>query len=126
MSSKFGDFATEKRKAKHISLRKMADLLDISPAYWSDIEKGRRYPPNINKIGEIAKILGLTPEEIDYTIDLASEDRNEIPMDLPEYIKENSLAKVALRKARKCESEGKCDITQKAWTQFIKDLDQKE
>lgn len=123
---KFGDFTTEKRKAKHMSLRKMADLLDISPAYWSDIEKGRRYPPNINKIGEIAKILDLTPEEIDYMIDLASEDRNEIPMDLPEYIKENNLAKVALRKARKYESQGKSDIIEKAWTEFIKALDEKK
>ncbi|NLK44627.1 Helix-turn-helix domain-containing protein [Clostridium sp. USBA 49] len=126
MSSKFGDFIAEKRKQKDISLRKMAELLDISPAYWSDIEKGRRNPPNINKMEEIAKILGLTPEETDYMIDIASEDRDEIPMDLPDYIKESGLARTALRKARKIESEGKSDITEKAWLEFIKALDEKE
>lgn len=126
MSSKFGDFIAEKRKQNDISLRKMAELLDISPAYWSDIEKGRRNPPNINKIEEIAKILGLTPEETDYMIDIASEDRDEIPMDLPDYIKVSGLARTALRKARKIESEGKSDITEKAWIEFIKALDEKE
>lgn len=126
MSSAFGDFIAEKRKEKGISLRKMADLLDISPAYWSDIEKGRRNPPNINKIEEIAKLLGLTDDEIDNLIDMASDDRNEIPMDLPEYIKESDLARTALRKARKNEDEGKGDITEKAWIEFIKALDDKE
>ncbi len=44
-NNKFGEFISEKRKSKKISLRKMADSLDLSPAYWSDIEKGRRNPP---------------------------------------------------------------------------------
>ena len=83
--NQFGEFVAEKRKKKDISLRKMADLLDLSPAYWSDIEKGRRNPPNINKLKEIANLLGLSQEETDMMIDMASEDRDEIPMDLPEY-----------------------------------------
>lgn len=125
--SKFGEFITAKRKAKEISLRRMAELLDFSPAYWSDIEKGRRNPPNYNKLEEIARLLGLSTEEIDKMIDLASEDRNEIPMDLPEYIKDSGLARTALRKARKKdEVEGRSDITEKAWRQFIKALDEKE
>jgi len=125
--NKFGEFIAEKRKAKEISLRKMAELLDLSPAYWSDIEKGRRNPPNINKLQEIAKLLGLSYEETDKMIDLASEDRDEIPMDLPEYIKESNLARTALRKARKKdEIEGKSDVTEKAWREFIKALDEEE
>ncbi|MBU5227042.1 helix-turn-helix domain-containing protein [Clostridium senegalense] len=79
----------------------MAELLDLSPAYWSDIEKGRRNPPNINKLQEIANILGLSHDELDNMIDIASEDRDEIPMDLPDYIKESNLARTALRKTRK-------------------------
>lgn len=123
--SRFGAFITEKRKAKEISLRKMAELLDFSPAYWSDIEKGRRNPPNYNKLEEIAKILVLSNEELDNMIDLASEDRDEIPMDLPEYIKDSGLARTALRKARKKDAmEGKSDITEKAWKEFIKALDE--
>ncbi|TYO92299.1 helix-turn-helix domain-containing protein [Desulfallas thermosapovorans] len=123
--NKFGSFVTAKRKAKDITLRKMAELLDFSPAYWSDIEKGRRNPPSLHKLEEIAKILLLSDEETDHMIDLASEDRNEIPMDLPEYIKDNPLARAALRKARKKETvEGKRAVTEKAWKQFIQALDE--
>ncbi|SHK14092.1 Helix-turn-helix domain-containing protein [Hathewaya proteolytica DSM 3090] len=125
--NKFGEFIVEKRKQQDISLRKMADLLDLSPAYWSDIEKGRRNPPNINKLEEIAKLLGLSHEEMDLMIDMASEDRDEIPMDLPEYIKESNLARTALRKARKMDAiEGNSDVTNKAWLEFIRALDEEK
>jgi len=40
---------------------------------------------------------------------------DEIPMDLPDYIKDSNLARIALRKARKMdEIEGKSDTTEKA------------
>ncbi|NFN85900.1 helix-turn-helix transcriptional regulator [Clostridium sporogenes] len=125
--NKFGEFVSERRKEKKISLRRMAELLDLSPAYWSDIEKGRRNPPNINKLQEIANILGLSHDELDDMIDIASEDRDEIPMDLPDYIKESNLARTALRKARKMdEVEGKSGVTEKAWKDFIKALEEEE
>lgn len=105
----------------------MAELLDLSPSYWSDIEKGRRNPPNITILEELATLLGLSQNETDKMIDMASEDRDEIPMDLPEYIKDSNLAKTALRKARKKEEfEGDKDVTEKAWKEFIKALDEEE
>jgi hypothetical protein len=52
---------------------------------------------------------------------------DEIPMDLPDYIKDSNLARIALRKARKMdEIEGKSDTTEKAWKEFIKALDNEE
>ncbi|MGS0746170.1 helix-turn-helix domain-containing protein [Syntrophomonas erecta subsp. sporosyntropha] len=127
IANKFGAFVAAKRKDKELSLRKMADLLELSPAYWSDIEKGRRNPPNLSKIEEIATLLGLSQEEKEKMIDLASEDRDEIPMDLPDYIKDSDLARIALRKARKTdEIEGTSKTTEKAWKEFIKALDKEE
>ena len=115
LPNQFGKFVAEKRKEKDLSLRRMAELLDFSPAYLSDIEKGRRNPPNLGKIEEIAILLGLSQEETEIMIDMASEDRDEIPMDLPDYIKDSNLARIALRKARKMdEIEGKSDTTEKA------------
>ena len=122
--NKFGSFVVEKRKEKDLSLRKMAELLDLSPAYWSDIEKGRRNPPSLSKLEEIAVLLGLSQKEKEDMIDLASEDRNEIPMDLPDYIKESDLARIALRKARKKDEAEGTEITEKAWKKFIKALDE--
>lgn len=42
----FGKFIEERRKALGLTLRGFAAELDIAPAYMSDIEKGRRYPPD--------------------------------------------------------------------------------
>ena len=126
-TNQFGEFVTERRKEKGITLRGMADLVDFSPAYWSDIEEGRRNPPNIDKLKEVAEILKLSQKEKEHMIDLASEDRDEIPMDLPDYIKESELARTALRKAKQLnEISGKSDITEKAWQDFIKALDEEE
>lgn len=125
--NQFGVFVSERRVAHSITLRKMADLLELSPAYWSDIEKGRRNPPNINILEELANVLKLSQEEKEHMIDLASEDRDEIPMDLPEYIKESELARTALRKAKQLnESKGNKDITEKAWEDFIKALNEED
>ncbi|MBO1265085.1 helix-turn-helix transcriptional regulator [Proteiniclasticum sp. SCR006] len=124
--NQFGEFVANKRKEKEISLRGMAELLDLSPAYWSDIEKGRRNPPNLNTLQELAKILGLTNGEFDEMVDMASVDRDEIPMDLPEYIKDSELARTALRKARKKSEASGTDSTKKAWEDFIKALDDEE
>ena len=88
--NRFGDFVVEKRKNRGLSLRRMADLLELSPAYWSDIEKGRRNPPALPKLMEIAQLLGLSQEETDFMIDIASQDRDGIPMDLPDYIQERA------------------------------------
>lgn len=123
--SKFGDFIAERRKARGIGLRTMADLMGISAAYWSDIEKGRRNPPAMDKIEEVARILELSQEEVEHIIDLAADDRGEIPMDLPEYIMESDLAKTALRQAHKNKNEGRSDITDKAWEEFIKAIGKK-
>lgn len=123
--NKFGKFIREKRKEKGITLRAMADFMDFSAPYWSDIEKGRRNPPSIDKLEEVAEFLKLTKEEKEYMIDLASEDRDEIPMDLPEYIKESELARTALRKAKQLNETNK-DVTEKAWEDFIKALDEEK
>ncbi len=124
-NNEFGKFITEKRKLKKISLRGMAELLELSPAYWSDIEKGRRNPPKIDKLEELSNILELSQQELDKMIDMASEGRGEIPMDLPDYIKNNELAKVALRKASRINNtDDNIDVTNKAWEEFIKALDE--
>ena len=121
--NRFGDFVVEKRKNRGLSLRRMADLLELSPAYWSDIEKGRRNPPALPKLMEIAQLLGLSQEETDFMIDIASQDRDEIPMDLPDYIKESDLARIAPRKARKKGEQGSSEEADRPWKEFIRALD---
>ena len=124
MDNKFGEFVSARRIEKEIGLREMAEILDISPSYFNDIEKGRRNPPNLSKIREISQILQLSVQGTDDLIDIASETRGEIPMDVTDYIKENDIVKIALRKARKAEERGEEKLVEKAWRDFIKMIEQ--
>ena len=96
----FGKFIEERRKGMGFTLRGFAAELEIAPAYMSDIEKGRRYPPD-KKLDEIARLLQLHGEEKDRMLDLAAKTKAKtVSSDLPEYIMERDLARVALRRAR--------------------------
>jgi len=115
---KFGELIAGKRAAMGITLRGMAEMLGITPAYLSDIEKGRRNPPEKRLLEKMATELHLDDEEIDYLFDLAGRGRDEVPPDLPEYIKATDIVKVALRKAK--------DVaTEEDWQQFIDKLSKK-
>lgn len=114
----FGDFITSKRGAMGITLRGMAEKLEITPAYLSDIEKGRRNPPEKPLLEKMATELRLNEREKDILFDLAGSGRDEVPPDLPEYIKSTDIVKIALRKAK--------DIaTEDDWQQFIDKLTRK-
>ena len=122
MDAKFGSFITGLRIEKNIALRRMAELLDISPSYLSDIEKGKRNPPSLDKITQISKILNLSTADFHKALDLASEARGEIPTDLPIYLQGNDAVIEALRIASKLESDGESDKVKKAWEGFIQSL----
>ena len=97
----FGEFVREKRLAAGINLRKLAEILDIAPAYMSDIENGHRYPPDKEKIYKIAKTLHLTSEDTDKLFDLAAGNKkNLVSPDIADYIMEQDKSRVALRIAR--------------------------
>ncbi len=117
----FGSFVREKRLAAQINLRKLATILDIAPAYMSDIENDHRYPPEKEKIYMIAEVLHLTPEETAYLFDLAARNKkNAVSPDIADYIMEQDASRVALRIAR---DKG---LGQKEWEKVIAMLEQQE
>lgn len=121
MDTQFGEYVKTKRLEKNINLRKLAEILDIVPAYMSDIEKGRRYPPDKDKIYKIVEALSLTEKETDELFDLAALAKdNSVSPDLPEYIMGNENLRVALRKARDINAD------EEDWMKVIEMLEQKE
>lgn len=67
----------------------------------SDIEKGHRYPPQKEKLYEMARLLHLDEEDTNTMFDLAAREKdNTVSPDLPEYIMGNDKARAALRIAR--------------------------
>lgn len=117
-SMNFGKFVESKRKELKKTLRGFASELEIAPAYLSDIEKGRRYPPD-KKLEDIARILNLTNEEINHLYDLAAREKeNTVSLDLPEYIMEKDIVRVALRRARDN------NISDTTWEEILKLIDE--
>ena len=97
----FGGFIREKRLAAKINLRKLADILEISPAFLSDIENDHRYPPDKDKIYKIAEVLELSKEDTDLLFDLAAGNKkNSVSPDIADYIMAQEKSRVALRMAR--------------------------
>ncbi len=112
----FGEFISQKRVEKQITLRKMADMLGVSAPFLTDVEKDRRNPFDMEKLTQLAKILGLSNEERELMFNLAGKKRNAVAPDLPEYIMERDYVSVALRTARDL------DAGEEEWNQFVEEL----
>jgi transcriptional regulator with XRE-family HTH domain len=60
----FGDLLRATRVAKGYSLRKFAELADMSPTYLSQVEQGKvERPPTADRVETMAKLLGQNVDE---------------------------------------------------------------
>lgn len=117
----FGKLIKEKRLKKNMTMKDVANRLELSVSYLSDIEKGRRNPLELDKLQELSKILSLTQEEKNQMMDLAGKERNEVSPDLSNYVVKNQVVTDALRTAKNV------DISEQEWFDFIeKILNKKE
>lgn len=117
----FGEFIKQKRTEKGLNLRKLAELMDIAPAYLSDIEKGKRNSPSSEKMAKLAELLELTEEEVLLMNDLAAEARtNTVAPDISEYVMSNGSVRIALRKAREL------NLGEKEWIKIIESMTKDE
>lgn len=97
---KFGGFVKDKRQSLNITLRALAERLEIAPSYMSDIEKGKRNAPTQEVLEKMASVLELNNDDRNKLFDLAAESKNEVAQDLTQYLSENKSVRVALRRAK--------------------------
>lgn len=111
----FGTFLTEKRLERDMTLRGMAGKLGISPVHMCNMEKDRRAAPPEDVLEKIATLLMLSKEEKLEMLDLAAKSKNapSVALDLPDYINERDIVRVALRTAKEV------DATDREWQEFI-------
>lgn len=115
----FGSFIKEKRLLRQISLRKFAELLDISPVYMCNMEKDRNPAPKDDILSHMAELLLLSEQETETLYDLAAKSKSTptVSRDLPEYIMDRDIVRVALRTAKDV------DATDEEWQEFIAKLE---
>lgn len=116
----FGEFLHAKRMEKGVSYREMADVIDVTAPYISDMEKGRRNAPVMNKLKKISAYFGLSEEEEKNMFDLAGKTKDDLPPDLPNYIKGNDNVVFALRTARDL------GASEEDWQKFVDELRQRK
>ena len=90
--------------------------MEVSAPFWSDIEKGRKNPPKLEKLEILAKHLSLTDEDNALMLDLAGKERDAVAPDIPAYIMQNDYVAVALRTARDLGAD------EEDWDKFVEDL----
>ena len=118
----FGSFLTQKRQEKEISLRQLAAKLELSPVYLCNLEKDRRPAPRAEILEHIAEILLLTQDEKETMYDLAARSKGipAVSSDLPEYIMDRGIVRIALRTAKDL------DATDEEWQEFIEKLNRRK
>lgn len=99
----FAAFFRQMRVEKDTHLKPIADRMGVSVAYLSDIGKGRRMPPDPDRVEAMADTMGLSEEERWKLYDLAGKERGEVAADLTKYImdSENPTIRTVLRCAQK-------------------------
>ena len=115
----FGEYLKQKRLDKEITLRGFAKLVDISPVYLCDLEKGRKAAPSMEVMQKMVSKLALNKEESERFYDLAALEqtaKNPIPKDLYAFLKDNRVIVSALRTAKDL------DATDEEWQDFIDKL----
>jgi len=124
----FGNYISNKRKEKNITLRTMAKDLNISVSYLSDLEQGHKMPPNSSTerykdlINSIMNYLNMDEAEKQLCLNYADNDlikKGYILSDITNYMEKNPMASVALRKAKDL------NYSDEDWKKIIEDLTKK-
>lgn len=124
----FGNFISNKRKERGVSLRMMARDLDISISYLSDLEQGNKMPPNSSQekykdlIIKIVNYLNMNDMDKERCLNFADNDlakNGHISNDITDYIGQTPLASVALRKAKNL------NYSDEDWQRILDSFDKK-
>ena len=81
--NKFGISLKEARKTAKKKLRETAAYINLSIGYLSDIEQGRKPPPDLETVRKLQDFLQVTDDAL---IIIASEERTKMPTEVIQQI----------------------------------------
>lgn len=124
----FGDFIKNKRRELELTLADVSDKLNISFSYLSDMEQGKKLPPNSDKeshkelMKKIKDVYELSEEEYEKMQDYADRElmeKGHLQNDVKDYVMETPAAITALRKATRQ------NLSNSDWQEIIKKMEKK-
>ena len=112
---KFGAYIHERRLALQLPMRRLAEMVGLSPSYLRDIELGNRQAPK-NQLSKLAQALEIPEDELSLFYDLAGASRGYQYEDINPYLEQQELARVALRMTRDA------GLDNEAWQRIISEI----
>ena len=122
---RFGDYLRKKRLNDPRDLRQsdIAEVLELSLSYYTDIENNNRRPLNAEEIEKVAQFLKLTEEDKAKLYDFAAFEKGKIPADLEETFMFDRVGEYALMALREYKLG---NIDEEMWKKFIRDIEAKK
>lgn len=99
----FGEFVANKRRESGKTIRELSEIIKISPAYFCNMEKGKRPAPSGEIQNVLADALRLSEKDKELFFELAAETKRDgtLAYDISEYVNGDENIKVFLRQASK-------------------------
>ena len=109
----FGQFISEQKRKHSLQSKELAEMLDISMGYLSQLEHGKRVCPAQELLEKMIEVLNLNEEERYMIYDLYEKASGKLSPDIVEYVQSKEVIKKALRAAKAV------NATDSDWEMFI-------
>lgn len=120
----FGTFLKEKREQNNISLRELAKMVKVTPAYLLYIEEGSKPPPSDEILLKLADVLMLDNDSRVIFFDIALKAKKlkndkivNLPADVILYLSNTDSAKKVIRQA------DKLGYSNEFWNEILEQLE---
>ena len=122
---RFGDYIRKKRLAdpRELTMQNVADHLELSLSYMSDVENRRKRPFAGEKLEQLAEFLNLSEEDTALMFDLASRESREVPFDIEDTLMYEGVGDL-IRYATRQSKAG--FIQEEDWKTFIRQMEEKK
>ena len=109
----FGQFISEQKRKHSLQSNELAEMLNISKGYLSQLEHGKRVCPDQELLIKMIEVFNLNEEERIIIFDLYEKASGKLSPDIAEYVQSKDIIKKALRSAKAV------NATDADWEMFI-------
>lgn len=109
----FGQFISEQKRKHSLQSNELAEMLNISKGYLSQLEHGKRVCPDQELLIRMIEVFNLNEEERCIIFDLYEKASGKLSPDIVEYVQSKDIVKKALRTAKAV------NATDDDWEMFI-------